>query len=214
MNFYPRHIGDYHTKAGRCTLLQHGAFSVLMDKIYNTETFPTLEQAIEITWAQSDEEIEAVKFVLNRFFLEKDGIYFQKRIIDEIVDFRMKSLNHSYPGKISSAKTDKEKALFRAEYDAFKLAEKAIRKRMREHLFDKNELSIESASECKEATIVEYLATTVEKTATTVEINLTHVNQPITNNQEPRTSNHKKALKAFSGESNSEQHGANNQGKG
>jgi len=89
MHYYKRNLGDYAKKAGRLTMLQHGAYTLLIDSCYDRELFPTLEQALEWTWASTEAEVEAVKFVLNRFFLlDKDGCYVQDRILDELLHYQ------------------------------------------------------------------------------------------------------------------------------
>jgi uncharacterized protein YdaU (DUF1376 family) len=88
MHYYKRNIGDYAKKAGRLTMLQHGAYTLLLDACYDREKFPTLEQAIEWTWAQTQEEIDAVKFVLTRFFkLTSNDEYVQDRILEELLTY-------------------------------------------------------------------------------------------------------------------------------
>jgi uncharacterized protein YdaU (DUF1376 family) len=88
MHYYKRNLGDYAKKAGRLTMLQHGAYTLLTDACYDREKFPTLEQAIDWTWASTEAEIEAVKFVLTRFFeLDKDGQYVQNRILEELLHY-------------------------------------------------------------------------------------------------------------------------------
>lgn len=84
MHYYKRNIGDYSIKAGKLTMLQHGAYTLLMDCCYDREQFPTREQAVEWTWAVSDEEIAAVDFVLSRFFTLEGEHYIQKRIAEEL----------------------------------------------------------------------------------------------------------------------------------
>lgn len=92
MHYYKRNIGDYSKKAGRLSMLQHGAYTLIMDACYDREFFPTLEQAIEWTWASTEAEIEAVKFVLNRFFkIDNDGQYVQDRILDELLNYHKNS---------------------------------------------------------------------------------------------------------------------------
>ena len=92
MHYYKRNIGDYAKKAGRLTMLQHGAYTLLIDSCYDRETFPTLEQALEWTWASTEAEVEAVKFVLSRFFkLDKDGCYVQDRILQELLEYHAKA---------------------------------------------------------------------------------------------------------------------------
>jgi uncharacterized protein YdaU (DUF1376 family) len=89
MHYYKRNLGDYAKKAGRLTMLQHGAYTLLIDSCYDREIFPTLEQALEWTWASTEAEVEAVKFVLNRFFmLHSDGRYIQDRILTELLNYQ------------------------------------------------------------------------------------------------------------------------------
>ena len=88
MHYYKRNLGDYAKKAGRLTMLQHGAYTLLIDSCYDREVFPTIDQAIEWTWAATESEVEAVKFVLSRFFaLDKDGCYVQDRILEELLHY-------------------------------------------------------------------------------------------------------------------------------
>lgn len=91
MHYYKRNLGDYAKKAGRLSMLQHGSYTLLIDACYDRERFPTLEEAIEWTWASSAAEIEAVEFVLRKFFVLEDGVYVQKRIQEEIEEYRAKS---------------------------------------------------------------------------------------------------------------------------
>lgn len=92
MHYYKRNIGDYSKKCGRLTMLQHGAYTLLMDACYDREKFPTLEEAIDWTWASTEAEVEAVKFVLNRFFkLSSDGAYVQDRILSELLEYAAKA---------------------------------------------------------------------------------------------------------------------------
>lgn len=91
MHWYKRNIGDYYKKAGRLSMQQHGAYTLLIDACYDREQFPTMEQAIEWVWASTSEEIEAVNFVLTRFFTEIDGVFVQSRIRDELADYSDKA---------------------------------------------------------------------------------------------------------------------------
>jgi uncharacterized protein YdaU (DUF1376 family) len=92
MHYYKRNLGDYAKKCGRLSMLQHGAYTLLIDSCYDREKFPTLEEAIEWTWASTEAEIEAVKFVLSRFFkLGDDGQYVQERILAELLDYHAKA---------------------------------------------------------------------------------------------------------------------------
>lgn len=88
MYYYKRNIGDYHKKAGRLSLLEHGIYTLLIDACYDRECFPTKEEAIEWVWARTEEEIKAVEFVLSRFFECEDGRFFQKRIKEEVERYK------------------------------------------------------------------------------------------------------------------------------
>lgn len=91
MHYYKRNIGDYYKKAGRLTMLQHGAYTLLQDSCYDRERFPTLEEAIEWTWASTPDEVHAVEFVLNKFFTLENGVYIQNRIHEEIEKYQANS---------------------------------------------------------------------------------------------------------------------------
>jgi uncharacterized protein YdaU (DUF1376 family) len=92
VHYYKKNIGDYAKKAGRLTMLQHGAYTLLLDSCYDRERFPTLQEAIEWAWASTEAEIDAVKFVLSRFFtLNKDGCYVQDRILQELLEYHAKA---------------------------------------------------------------------------------------------------------------------------
>lgn len=91
MHYYKRNLGDYAKKAGRLSMLQHGSYTLLIDACYDREQFPTLEEAIEWTWASTTEEVEAVTFVLRKFFTLENGVYVQKRIQEEIAEYHGKA---------------------------------------------------------------------------------------------------------------------------
>jgi uncharacterized protein YdaU (DUF1376 family) len=92
MHYYKRNLGDYAKKTGRLTMLQHGSYTLLIDSCYDREVFPTLEQALEWTWASTEAEVDAVKFVLSRFFtLDKNGCYVQDRILQELLEYHAKA---------------------------------------------------------------------------------------------------------------------------
>ena len=88
MHYYKRNIGDYAKKAGKLSMLQHGAYTVLIDACYDRERFPTMEEAIDWAWASTAAEIEAVEFVLRKFFTLVDGRYTQERILEEVEAYK------------------------------------------------------------------------------------------------------------------------------
>lgn len=87
MHYYKRNLGDYAKKAGRLSILEHGVYNLLIDACYDREKFPTEEEAIDWTWARTDEEIEAVKFVIKKFFTLENGFYVQTRIKEELNEY-------------------------------------------------------------------------------------------------------------------------------
>ena len=85
MHYYKRQIGHYNNKAARLSILQHGVYNLLIDACYDRERFPTREDAIEWIWASTPEEIQAVDFVLSKFFIKnKKGEFIQDRIAEEL----------------------------------------------------------------------------------------------------------------------------------
>lgn len=87
MHYYKRNIGDYAKKTGRLSMLEHGAYTLLIDACYDRERFPTESEAIEWSWARSDQEISAVRFILDRFFNLEGDLYVQSRIRDELATY-------------------------------------------------------------------------------------------------------------------------------
>lgn len=94
MHYFKRNIGDYHKKAGRLTMLEHGAYTLLLDACYDRERFPTLEEAIDWCWARNKEETDAVELVLRKFFDVVDGRYVQARIQEEISAYQATALKN------------------------------------------------------------------------------------------------------------------------
>lgn len=100
MHYYEKQIGDYHRKAGRLNILQHGVYNLLMDACYDREAFPTEEQAIDWVWAESEEEIAAVKFILKKFFNKnEEGIYIQNHIQEDLIAYKAYKAKQSENGK-------------------------------------------------------------------------------------------------------------------
>lgn len=94
MHYYTRNLGDYAKKAGRLSMLEHGAYTLLIDACYDREIFPTRDDAIDWAWARSDAEIAAVDFVLSKFFLLENGVYVQKRIKQELDEYHEKCVKN------------------------------------------------------------------------------------------------------------------------
>ena len=114
MHYYKRNIGDYAKKAGKLSMLQHGAYTLLIDACYDRERFPTLDDAIEWAWADTPEQIAAVEFVLRKFFKLQDGVYVQERIIEELEAYKALSEANSRIAKEREAQKKARKSTERA----------------------------------------------------------------------------------------------------
>jgi len=110
MHYFKRNIGDYHKKAGRLNMLQHGAYTLLIDACYDRERFPSKDEAIDWCWASSADEIAAVEFVLLKFFDLVDGTYRQNRIAEEIEQYHATALVNARIAQEREAKKRVEKA--------------------------------------------------------------------------------------------------------
>ena len=93
MNYYERHLGDYAKKAGHLSMLEHGAYTILLDVYYIRESpLPGETSAIfRLVRAQTEAEREAVCTVLSEFFHLQDGAYHHSRCDAEIVKYQSKS---------------------------------------------------------------------------------------------------------------------------
>ena len=113
MFYYKKNIGDYYKKTGRLSMLEHGAYTLLIDSCYDRERFPTLDDALDWTWSRSEAEIEAVKFVLSKFFTLDGEIYVQQRIKDELDAYHAMSERNS---EIAKDREEKRKDRKRNEH--------------------------------------------------------------------------------------------------
>lgn len=109
MHYYKRNLGDYAKKAGRLSMLEHGAYTLLIDACYDREFFPTLEDALDWTWARTEAEEAAVKFVLTKFFTLKDGVYIQARIQEELAKYHSNAKTNQRIAQEREEKARKDK---------------------------------------------------------------------------------------------------------
>lgn len=90
MNYWERHIGDYARDAGHLSMLEHGAYTLLLDRYYSTEQQIPAEQAHRICRARTKEERAAVDAVLAEFFTLEDGQWKNGRTEREIAKAQVK----------------------------------------------------------------------------------------------------------------------------
>jgi len=85
MNYYERHIGDYAKNAGHLSMLEHGAYTLLLDRYYSTEKGIPTDQAYKVARAHTKPERAAVDSVLKEFFTLTGGVWMKNRCEEEIV---------------------------------------------------------------------------------------------------------------------------------
>jgi uncharacterized protein YdaU (DUF1376 family) len=90
MNYYERHLGDYARDAAHLTMLEHGAYTLLLDRYYTTESGIPEDQAHRICRARSNAERAAVDTVLHEFFVLTDGVWVNRRAEEEIANHTKK----------------------------------------------------------------------------------------------------------------------------
>jgi len=84
VNYYERHLGDYAKDARHLTMLEHGAYTLLMDRYYATERGIPADKAHRVAGARTPDECAAVDAVLEEFFRLVDGVWIKGRIELEI----------------------------------------------------------------------------------------------------------------------------------
>ena len=115
MHYFKMNIGDYAKKAGRLSMLEHGAYTLLIHACYDRERFPTLEDAYDWCWVRTDEEKQAVEFVLKKFFTIENGVYVQNRIQEEIDKYHENSETNK---RIAIEREEKRKCKTRSVNEA------------------------------------------------------------------------------------------------
>ena len=90
MNYYERHLGDYAKDTSHLSMLEHGAYTLLMDRYYGTEKPIPQNQVYRVTRANSKDERKAVDAVLSEFFVLVSSGWNQGRINAEIAKMQSK----------------------------------------------------------------------------------------------------------------------------
>lgn len=84
MNYYERHLGDYSRDTAHLSMLEHGAYSLLLDRYYSTEAGIPEDQAHRLARARSKDERAAVDAVLGEFFTLRGGVWINGRAEREV----------------------------------------------------------------------------------------------------------------------------------
>lgn len=92
MHYYPRRLGDYSTATTHLSMLEHGAYTKLLDYYYSTEKPIPVDRCERIAGAYETHEREAVRSVLEQFFRLSDQGWVNAKADKVIAEFRSKSL--------------------------------------------------------------------------------------------------------------------------
>ena len=86
MNFYKRYIGDYQRDTGHLSILEHGAYGLLLDAFYARNGQLPVDKKLlhRLLRATTREERKAVDSVLAQFWTLGDGNWLNKRALSEI----------------------------------------------------------------------------------------------------------------------------------
>lgn len=90
MNYYERHLGDYAKDTAHLSLVEHGVYTLLLDRIYATEAGIPIDQVHRIARARTADERAAVDAVVAEFFAIQDGVLVNGRALQEIEKARVR----------------------------------------------------------------------------------------------------------------------------
>lgn len=101
MNYYKFNIGDYAAATRHLTMLEHGAYRLLLDLYYTSEQpIPLdLKAAARKAGARSKDEVQAVETVLQEFFTETQSGWTHARCETEIAIYQQKAETNRVVGK-------------------------------------------------------------------------------------------------------------------
>jgi uncharacterized protein YdaU (DUF1376 family) len=110
MNYYKRHLGDYARDAGHLSLVEHGVYTLLLDRYYATERPITTDEARRVCRATDRKSRAAVDAVLAEFFLPTaDGGWMNRRADQEIALHRDQAVLNRH---IAVSRESKKRARF------------------------------------------------------------------------------------------------------
>lgn len=101
MIYYQHFVGDYRRDTRHLTLLEHGAYRELLDQYYLTEEPIPLDESklFRLLSARSDDEKQAIRNVLQDFFVKSENGFIHKRCDIEIETYKAKSESASASAK-------------------------------------------------------------------------------------------------------------------
>ncbi|MEM7528862.1 MAG: YdaU family protein [Pseudomonadota bacterium] len=99
--WYARYVGDYRRKTQHLSMLEHGAYTLLLDYYYSTRRAPDANASVlhRVCMAFAPEEQQAVQRVLEEFFYLEDGKWKHERAEEELAKRREISKKRSQAAK-------------------------------------------------------------------------------------------------------------------
>jgi uncharacterized protein YdaU (DUF1376 family) len=93
MHKYWRHLGDYSRKTRHLSMLEHGAYTLLLDVCYDREKpLPAdLKEVFRLVGARAAHEKKAVCTVIKEFFTLTSEGHVNKRVLEELAEYQGKS---------------------------------------------------------------------------------------------------------------------------
>ncbi|MDC5137713.1 DUF1376 domain-containing protein [Acinetobacter baumannii] len=91
MNYYQHHIGDFNNATRHLSLIERAIYRDLLDMYYDTEkaidasSIDRLARRLQCT---TEEQKEALKYVLDEFFILEEGVYRNNRCEREIAAWK------------------------------------------------------------------------------------------------------------------------------
>lgn len=100
MHYYTRHLGDYTMSTAHLSMIEHGAYTLLLDQHYATEKpLPTdMNMLCRILRASSKVEVAAIKAVLEQFWTLTDTGWVQKRAQEEMLRYAERTVINKATG--------------------------------------------------------------------------------------------------------------------
>ena len=102
MNFYKRWIGDYRRDTGHLSLIEHGAYTLMLDAFYASEKPLPIDRVrlYRLLGASEQNEVAAVELVLSEFWKEAEAGFVNSRALREIGRAAEYSAEQSARGKL------------------------------------------------------------------------------------------------------------------
>ena len=90
--WYPHYPGDYQRDTAHLSLMEHGAYRLLLDHYYSTggPLGSDAERLYRVCSASNQDEREAVDVILHQFFVLRDGRYHNGRADRQLVEMTEK----------------------------------------------------------------------------------------------------------------------------